>query len=536
MEESDPLPVDTGSGITVTYLGRHLYPSRGPVRSAEDRAKAAVLRPQTLVFLPSPLLFYGVTQLLEMLPPSCHLLCIETDQKLMALSSSRTEAALLDDPRITYARTESVSVVVSIAESLDLSRFRRCLLVSLTGGYALNRRLYDEMMVAVEDRIGRYWQNRMTEMRMGRLWMRNLFRNLPAVEHHAGDLAACTDGPIVVLGAGESLEALIPKLPAIRKRCHLMAVDTALPSLHDAGVTPDLVVVVEGQPLNYMDFLSDPQSGARVVCDLTSFPGLLRQILGPKHYFVSRFADCGIFSRMGAAGLLPDMIPPLGSVGVVAVYLALRMTRGPVFISGIDFCYPAGKPHARGAPSHRLSLKNQSRVSPVGFYSSSLTRPRLRVEGKDGAICETDLVMQGYRDTLYRMIEREPRVHDLAPTGLRITPRPPLCLSELRQLLPQGVGELVPSGKSPPRLTQALDFLRDEEELLRQFLVCARAGESEQIDGLLGPLDYVTLDFPTSPGGSDSESTFLSRCIASASHYLSEVGRARAVGSTSYPT
>ena len=532
----DPQPVDTGSGITIRYLGRQLYPPRKPVESAERRIEAVPMQANTLYFVPSPLLFYGIDRLASALPSTSHILCIETDQKLMALSIEMAPKSLVNDRRISYARTESVAVAVSMVERLGLSRFRRCVSLPVSGGYALNRETYDAIYGEIEYRIREHWQNNVTLLKMGRLWMRNLLRNMVLLSIQSRPLNGSIDDPIVVVGAGESLEELLPVIKRYRDRFLLMAVDTALPTLSGADLSPDIVVVLEAQPLNYLDFLPDSGSTHRLLCDISSYPGILRKTRGPKHFFLSRFAECAIFDRIAQFQLLPELIPALGSVGIASVHLALAITRGIVLMGGIDFSYTSGKPHARGAPSHALSLGGHSRVTPIGWHASIFQRPRLRIPDKNGVVCETDVIMEGYRHTLSQMISDSTRVYDISPFGLSLTDNR-LDKKTLPSLLTGRIKPLPKTDEPKPPVKEIVDrsvgFLQAEEHLLRRLLDLSRdsltfgkSENKEELSALLSSLDYIYLDFPDRLDAQQDDPAFLSRCLISASNYLSEIHKA----------
>ena len=173
----EPALIPTPEGPTVRYRGRLLYSSEAPRSSADRRARAAELPERALILVPSLSLGYGLGALLERCPPSSRILCVETDQSLMALAVGRGE--LPRDPRLSIVRTDEPEAVARLVRRLGVERFRRCRLVSLSGGYLANRSIYDEMLSAVERLIASHWQNRMTQIHLGALWVRNCLENLP---------------------------------------------------------------------------------------------------------------------------------------------------------------------------------------------------------------------------------------------------------------------------------------------------------------------------------------------------------------------
>ncbi len=86
MSFSEPVLIDTGRGFTVKYKKKYLYSSVDPLRTIEKRIHGLEIREQTLYYVPSLGLGYGLEDLLSRLPASCHILCVESDQPLMGLA------------------------------------------------------------------------------------------------------------------------------------------------------------------------------------------------------------------------------------------------------------------------------------------------------------------------------------------------------------------------------------------------------------------------------------------------------------------
>jgi hypothetical protein len=477
MSEDEPLLVDTGRGFTILHRGKNLYSSSEPREGALRRAEAARLQERCLVLVPGLGLGYGLDRLLERLPAGSHLLCAETDPKLRALAASFPPPR---DPRFTLV--PDLQPAIRAARALGLHRFRRVQAVPLCGSYHLDRAGYDAILATLEEEIRQFWQNRITLAHMSRLWLRNLFTNL-AILALGGEamappergesrllraIAPSGDRPVLVAGAGPSLEAALPRIARARDRLTVLAVDTALPALTDAGLAPDWVYALEGQHYNLEDFLPGRDPGLTLLCDLSSCPAVLR-LFPRRRPFATRFHPLALFDRLQAAGLLPPELLPLGSVGVTAVQAALRLTAGPVLLAGLDFCYPARRTHARGTPSHRRGLASCTRLAPLGSgtLEALAARPLLRVRGKADREYVSDLVLRSYALQLRALAETSSRLYDLGAEGLETGARPLPAEAELDALLASGPWP--PAAPLPlfsPRAAQVRDFLSAEAGLL----------------------------------------------------------------------
>jgi len=509
MTDGEPLLVDTGRGFNITYRAKTLYSPRNPRAAAVRRADTLSVEPKTLVFVPSLGLGYGLHELLARLPDSCHVLCIEIDERLFKLALSRGPR-LPKSPHLSIIRTDRREQAAAIVQQLGPWRFRRVVPLHLCGGYRLYRAQYERLQRAVEEEIRLYWQNRLTLFAMTRLWLRNLFTNL-AVLPACGDIVdLATDRPLLVCGAGPSLENSLSWIADHRRAVILLAVDTALPVLAQADLPPDWVFTLDAQIHTLRDFLPFRDSGMKILCDLTSNPQSLR-LFRDLYFFSTRFHPLTLFDRLESARLLPTPLPPRGSVGVSAVEAALTLTSGPILFTGLDFAYSRGQTHARGAPFQLASLAENSRLRPCGMtaFQTLLDRPRLRLAGKTGEQLLTDLVLDSYRRQLVGVIESCTRCFDLSGQGLPVGAPGIDSEIQLAQLLELGENHRLRSdnggGREGAGLEEVEKFCEHEQSLLK-LVIQAIAEDSRDLSRrdlsrrdlsrLIAPVDYLSLLLP----------------------------------------
>ena len=418
MNEDHPQCIDTGKGFTILYRGRHLYSPSNPRLAAEKRARRIKAAENTLFFVPSLGLGYGLAVLLRLIPDSCHVLCVEADQALMA--TGLNDGEIPRSSQLTVVRTDEILKVRAILRRLGTGNYRRITIVRLCAGYQLYSELYDEMRQALDEEIRNYWSNRITTVHMGRLWIRNAVANL-AFLPRSGDLSELSaKKPIVVSGAGPSLEGHLPVLRKLRSRFHLLATDTSLPVLGQAGITPDLIFALEAQSANMNDFLSHSFPQIPLLCDISSSPNVIRLPRSKLFFFASKFTPLRLFDRLAEAGLLPTSIPPMGSVGVAALKVALELTQAPVVLVGLDFSYVGGRTHARSTPAHTWLMEKARRVHPPehGNLAMILRRPLMKGLTQAGKPILTDMVLESYADQARQLIGSENRVYTLGSEGI----------------------------------------------------------------------------------------------------------------------
>ena len=212
------------------------------------------------------------------------------------------------------------------------------------------------------------WRNHFTLMSLGRNYTRNLFRNLKNVCGTQIIQPSSIDFPIFIAGAGPSLDITLPYLRDNRKKVYLLCVDTALRSLLDFGLIPDAVIVVESQFWIEDAFLGATGSKIPLFADLTARPQALTITGGPIQFFSTEFTHASYLSRLQKATPEIPIIPPLGSVGLIALYLALFLQKNahPILFSGLDFSFTEALTHSKGSPATLKLYRTSSRLSPAG--------------------------------------------------------------------------------------------------------------------------------------------------------------------------
>jgi hypothetical protein len=525
MNPEGPRVVDTDTGPTLHLGGIAFYPPRDPVASAARRAAAVALEPRTLVFVPSVGLGHGLAELLARLPAGCAVLCVEVDQRVMALAVGR---GLPADPRLRVVRTTDELGAVAVLQALGPGRFRRVTEAPLSGGWRVAPERYRAMREALELTLRTWWRNRMTLVMLGGRLVRNLLDNLPLLARagDAADLAA--EAPVVVAGAGPSLDGAIPALRALRGRYALVAADTALPALALAGLAPDLVVCLEAQQANLRDFLPARPAETRLACELAGHPDAPRLFAGRCSLFSTTFAPLALLDRLAAAGLAPLRVPALGSVGVAAAWEALRLTAAPVLFAGLDFAYPRGATHARGTPAHLAALAGAGRFAPPGQPAVAALAGRAvsREPTAAGGTVLTDKVLCSYRDLLVSVVRDDdaarsaPRIRCIGGEGLAcgVSVVPPEALGDLLPGRALSAGARIRETRTRRIVpSEVVGFLEAETRLLDDALAMLRerlasTGAARDDERLLAEaVGHAWVHFPDEPDlGSRS---FLARAI-----------------------
>jgi hypothetical protein len=538
---SRPLPelIDGPDGPNISFKGKVLYAGSN---SPDKRAEAAVTASQTLYLVVSPLLFKGVETLLKGISSDSYVLAIEKNPDIYSIT--KNSFAPIRNSQISYIKVSDGSSPSEIIRNLDPSKFRRIVTVKLNGGYMLYRNFYNTFCSNAEIFLQSFWKNRMTTIHMGRLWCRNIFLNIPALNNASPLSSLHTEKAIIIAGAGESLEGCLPFIRKHRTDFFVVAADTAVSTLLNGGVKADLLVVLEAQHANLYDFYNPESLKIPAAFDLTSSPEIIRKHKGDKYFFISEFDETQLLTSLSQTSLRPPRIPPLGSVGIAAVYIALCISSKTIFHCGLDFSFIPDKYHSAGSPSHILTMMNEHRTMKPGFYSSAFNGKRLTRPDKSGRTVYTDVIMLSYAERLKELSSLSARLVDIADKGIDSTGH--------NVTNPEIILKYASENKTSGSAGAGVDFFKLEETALNsdkesivQFLnnevykidlvtaavitflnrrndETAAPGLSAELEKQIKAIDYTYLFFPDQYHPS-SDVSFLKRLLYSAAWFKNNI-------------
>ena len=532
MKSTGPLLIDTGRGFSILYNNRHLYSPTEPEERAIVRSNQALLQSDTLYILSSPLLFYGVKELLLRLPVNSYIICFEYSKLLLKLSKDHIPEYLLNSKVCTLIDTTDRQDIFNTIEILGIWNFRRVKALNFTGGYSLQSSEYKTILHKIDAKIQEYWKNRMTLIHMGPLWIRNIFLNLFKLNKNKliNYTYPHTKCPVIVTGAGESLENSISFIKKNRKFIKILAVDTSISVLVKNEIQPDYVIAVDAQIYNFYDFLDVKNREIPLFFDITGYNGIPAVLNGTIYPFISNFADTMLLKRLEQHDLLPERLPALGSVGLTAIYLALKITTNSIFYTGLDFAYKIGKSHANGSPRNISEMISTSRLNPMEQPEIYFARPLIKHKDKFGTNCITDLILASYAELMNDSFKDSMRLYDIGTAGLNsgglLTETVTISFKNICQ------NDIITERRgNDNQLSRLSEFTRAEIKLLRNLYDSVfkyLSGEpinSNDILDLLSKTDYLYLHFPDKSPEPSLETGFLKRILVSCAYYMNILER-----------
>ncbi len=516
--DEKPCLEQTSRGFSVSYKKRFLYSKYDPQKTILSVVSSLELMEGTLVLCTSPLLCYGLKELSAKLKKDCFILALEADIALYDFTKNYfpklENAALL--PHKDIFRICEILSGEKTSDGIFLPEpgtFRRVISLDMSGGTLLNKNLYADIFSAVQNVISTFWKNRITLVRFGRLYSRNLFKNLSKLpdSYRLSNFEGKIDVPIFVFGAGESTEQTLKLIsPVLLTKCFILAVDAALPILKKSGIDIDGIVAVESQLAIEKNYIGNTASSSLIFADMASRKQVASHSKKGACYFASEFSHCRFLKRLQESDFFPGFVPPLGSVGLTSVFLALKFRKNdsvPVFFTGFDFSYSLGFTHARGAFHHTKRLLDCTKLNPIENYDVAFKSTAKSFVGKNGKVIFSDANLLAYAENFSSVFRGNKNIYDCGETGLDLN-IPKLSSLEAASFLEKiecSQNQEVLSPSKTGRKQEVIDFLQQEENSLKrikELLVLGNKAEKKGISledelyELISCREYLFLHFP----------------------------------------
>lgn len=582
-----PCSVKARQGFSVYYRNRYLYSQYDAEKPVTRLIDSLTILPETLILACSPVLGTGLQHLLDRLPQNCFVLAVEFDPLLYDFfMKSEVAQTVLKNPHFSMVlldRPERMARLLSRSPSSELlsqnkddvvngsaippqGSFRRCLPIEMSGGTAFFQNDYRLAVKFADDAIAVFWKNHITLTKLGRLYARNMLSNIKLITKACPLKAHSISKPILALGAGPSLDELLPQLPSSRNDFFIIAADAALPALAQYEIRPDAVIGVESQLAIEKSYIGFEGSGIPLIADLTSRPRVLSIMGGPVSLFMTEYCNEPFmqrFKKLCTDNRIP-VFPPLGSVGLYALETALhlRAEGTPVFFSGLDFAWGKGSTHCKGAPAHTNALLSATRLNPPGNPAAAFSAGTSTFTGKDGAFSFTTPNLANYGKILSERYRHTSLLFDAGSTGMHtgiqaisienmlLNAKKHIinaCSAEnddISQWLAESAVRSPVSKDASFRNEGASEkaalpekspetFLADEQDSIREIVTLtdsrdeADGSSCKRLSTLLAEHSYLYLHFPDAARGPSLTRDFLIRVKVECGHLLAHTFHAR---------
>ena len=351
---------------TGIYKGNYLHSARDPVREAERFVRNRKETPPSIVIMEGFALGHHARAFLSAFPEQTIWL-VEPDIDLFYSVLAGTDISdILSNPRILFFfRPEPVSLASMVSAHVD----EGIGIAKIRSVYEKDREYYEKIDREVQNVISRKKVNENTLKRFGRLWVRNLFRNLPVMTGVRGLYNLenrFTEYPALVVAAGPSLEKLLPFMQALKERFLIICVDTAAGPMIRNGTIPDILTTVDPQYWNSRHLEGLDLSGTIMVSESSSNPSVFHSSSKALYFCTSGFP---LSRYLEETTDIAGTLSPGGSVATAAWETARFLGASEIVCGGLDLGFPGGMTHHRESFFEQRALYSSNRSVPLETLS-----------------------------------------------------------------------------------------------------------------------------------------------------------------------
>ena len=177
---------------------------------------------------------------------------------------------------------------------------------------------------------------------------------------------------------------------------------------------------------------------------------------------------------------MPPANKPFGSVGLTAVYYALKFRKDetvPVYVTGLDFSYSTGLTHTKGALAGLLRLIQTNRLLAPQNYAAAFGPGTEKIIDKNGRPVITTPTLKSYAAMFKSFFAGEKNLFDAGESGIDLgLPRVNLdCFvaaaprNDGGSCRPNATRHCEAKGRSNPYSKEIEAFLQNEREALEEL-------------------------------------------------------------------
>lgn len=500
-----PCMIQTPQGFTVKYKNRLLYSKYNPSKSINTIIQNLTILPGSVILCISPALNYGIPELFKKLPENSIILGVEIDEELYKLSKSDPLSQLEDYKNFKLLCKDELEKLPALLSEENGGKYRRCLRIDFSSASAFNSEYYDSLTKACQEAIGQFWKNRITLVKFGRRYAKNIFTNLRLLpESHC---PIKVSKPILVVGAGESAEESLKTLSGHREKFFILSVDAVLQTLKSLNIRTDAVICEEAQ-----DIIAGAFTGSKNQCEYffvstSSNPNVTKLCPEKNIFYSTRYAKTLFLEKLKTKEIIPDFIPPLGSVGLSAIEIALKIRKSeeiPVFVTGLDFSYSRGKSHVKDSFHDKNRRSCNNRITGLDAFSSCFNPDSKAFIDKNKNTFYTTSALTSYAELFRYKFSKTENLFDVGKSGI------PLGIKKVdfKDFLNDSESNFpyentITKERKINKKERIIEYLKEEKEALLKlkaiFTGKTKLSEKEmllKIKELLSEREYLYLHFP----------------------------------------
>ena len=235
---------------------------------------------------------------------------------------------------------------------------------------------FEQLKQLVKRNIQKNKINTATFKRFGKRWCKNSIKNIVQYSKHEGIGIFCdkaSDGlPFLIVGAGPSVNEILPFLSVIKKKCIIICVETVLWAFIKANVEPDFVILTDPQFWAYKHIANLQAKNSFMITEISVYPPVfgfecknifLCNSQFPIGNYFERKLD--IFDKLGDLGAG-------GSVASCAWNFAKFCGAKEIYTAGLDFSFTEKQTHIKGSFSEQTFHTVSNKVNSAEYQTTKI--------------------------------------------------------------------------------------------------------------------------------------------------------------------
>jgi hypothetical protein len=245
---------------------------------------------------------------------------------------------------------------------------------------------YLALMEIAADFLRFHAMNKKTIAYFEKRWEKNIENNIAVFSHFVSPKNNTqAHFPVVVTAAGPGLTPCLPELKKKQDNVYIIAVSSSLSALYEHGIKPDMIAATDGGfwALPHLHELKRYCRGQYPVIAAALNARIPSFLHDAPLLFLSDGSDIQN-TRLSAHRIPFIVLPQRGTVSATALDLAFALTRGPVYITGLDLGDKDVTSHASPHAFETFFRTGSSRFTP--YYHQLYVRSRLIAESNTMAV------------------------------------------------------------------------------------------------------------------------------------------------------
>lgn len=235
---------------------------------------------------------------------------------------------------------------------------------------------FEQLKQLVKRNIQKNKINTATFKKFGKRWCKNSIKNIVQYSKHEGIGIFCdkaSDGlPFLIVGAGPSVNEILPFLSVIKKKCIIICVETVLWAFIKANVEPDFVILTDPQFWAYKHIANLQAKNSFLITEISVYSPVfgfecknifLCNSQFPIGNYFERKLD--IFDKLGDLGAG-------GSVASCAWNFAKFCGAKEIYTAGLDFSFTEKQTHIKGSSSEQTFHTVSNKVNSAEYQTTKI--------------------------------------------------------------------------------------------------------------------------------------------------------------------